>query len=272
MEYKLKHDMCLLCGDIHGCLRDEEEHKGFFDSVDKCGGFENTDIIILGDIGVGFYRYDYKDYDYKPYGDVKWLKELDKWAKDNNNDVWVFRGNHDDPAKYAEDSPLWDWFDNIHCLRDGDTVISHNGKRYLVVPGSISIDRSGRHRVLGFTYWDDEYMKYDLFEKMEASEFYGVFAHSGPTPPECMKSHFVENWARREKEGDFWQPDKKFPKGLKETIEEERENIDKIIAKFKPKYWFNGHYHEDAHFERNGCEVFALGIVKFLELDRYENE
>lgn len=57
---------------------------------------------------------------------------------------------------------------------------------------------------------------------------------------------------------------------MKETIEEERENIDKIIAKFKPKYWFNGHYHEDAHFEHNGCEVFALGIVKFLELDRYE--
>ena len=46
MEHTLKHDMCLLCGDIHGCLRDEEEHKGFFDSVDKCGGFENTDIIM----------------------------------------------------------------------------------------------------------------------------------------------------------------------------------------------------------------------------------
>ena len=172
MEYELKHDMCLLCGDIHGCLRDEEEHRGFFDSVDKCGGFENTDIIILGDIGVGFHHYDYINDDYKPNGDLKWLKELDKWAKDNNNDVWVFRGNHDDPAKYAEDSKLWDWFDNVHCLRDGDTVVSHNGKRYLVIPGSISIDRSGRHRVLGFTYWDDEYMKYDLYKKMEATEFY----------------------------------------------------------------------------------------------------
>ena len=59
MEHTLKHDMCLLCGDIHGCLRDKYEKKGFFDSVDKCGGFENADIIILGDIGVGFYHYDY---------------------------------------------------------------------------------------------------------------------------------------------------------------------------------------------------------------------
>ena len=270
MEYKLEHNMCLLCGDIHGCLRDKYEHKGFFDSVDKCGGFDNCDIVILGDIGVGFYTYDYKESDYKPYGDVKWLKELDTWAKKHNNDVWVFRGNHDDPSKYTEDSKLWDWFDNIHCLRDGDVVISKNGKRYLVIPGSISIDRCGRHRVEGFTYWSDEYIKYDLYEEMAEEKFDGVFAHSGPTPPQCRKSNFVDDWHIREKGGDFWQPDKKFPKPLKETIEEERKNIDIIIDKFKPKYWFNGHYHQDAQFEHKGVKVFALDIVRFLELDRYE--
>lgn len=265
MEYKLKHEMCLLCGDIHA------DTNAFFDSVNKCGKIKDTDIIILGDIGLGFYYFDYKDYEYKPYQDHKWVKEIDNWAKENNNDVWVFRGNHDDPAKYAEDSKFWDWFDKVHCLRDGDSVISHNERRYLVVPGSISIDRGGSHRQLGFSYWDDEYIKYDLYESMEASEFYGVFAHSGPTPPSCLKSTFVEEWDKREKDYNIFSKGlKKFPKSLKETITEERENIDKIITKFKPRYWFNGHYHEDAHFERNGCEVFALGICKFLELDRYE--
>ena len=84
MEHTLKHNMCLLCGDIHGCLRDEYEHKGFFDSVDKCGGFDNCDIVILGDIGIGFEHFEFVGKDYNPFGDLKWLKELDKWAKDNN--------------------------------------------------------------------------------------------------------------------------------------------------------------------------------------------
>ena len=267
MEYKLEHEMCLLCGDIHGCLRDDREFTGFFDSVDKCGGFQNCDIIILGDIGLGFY-YLYKG-EYMTCNDVKWMRELNAWAKENNNDVWVFRGNHDDPDKFAEGSMFWGWFENIHCLRDGDTVISRNGKRYLIMPGSISIDRSGYHRTMGFSYWPDEYIKYDLYEQMEATNYDGVLAHSGPTPPQCLKSKFVEDWDRRERENCDYSI-KSFPKPLKETVEEERAFIDKMIDKFKPTRWFNGHYHEDAQFEHNGCEVFALGISKFLELDKYE--
>lgn len=271
MEYKLEHEMCLLCGDIHGCLRDDRDYTGFFDSVDKCGGFQNCDIIILGDIGVGFYYFDYKDYEYKPNKDHEWLKELDTWAKENNNDVWVFRGNHDDPDKFAEESKLWDWFDNIHCLRDGDTVISHNGRRYLVVPGSISIDRSGRHRVLGFTYWNNEHLRPEVYRDMGEQKFDGIFAHTGPTPPNCRKSTFLRDWEAREME---MKDENRLPFDTVLTYEiaKERAIVDTLIDKFKPTRWFNGHYHEDAHFEHNGCEVFALGIVKFLELDRYENE
>lgn len=269
MEYKLEHEMCLLCGDIHGCLRDDREYTGFFDSVDKCGGFQNCDIIILGDIGVGFYYFDYKDYEYKSNKDHVWLKELDTWAKENNNDVWVFRGNHDDPAKFEEGCKLWSLFDKIHCLRDGDTVISHNGRRYLIVGGSVSIDRSIRE--LGYNYWHNEYMKMDIYEKMDEQTFDGIFAHTGPTPPQCQKSLFVENWAKRE---DVYVENygrcNNQDKPLMEVIKEERDNVDKLIDKFKPTRWFNGHYHEDAHFEHNGCEVFALGISKFLELDKYE--
>ena len=268
MEYKLEHEMCLLCGDIHGCLRDEHKHTGFFDSVDKCGGFENTDIIILGDIGVGFYRFAHSLGEWIKMSDYKWMSELDEWAKKNNNDVWVFRGNHDDPDKFKRDCKLWTLFDNIHLLEDGDTVISHNDKRYLVVGGSISIDRCVRE--LGFTYWHDEPLNMEIYNKIDEQKFDGVFAHTGPVPPQCLKSSFVDDWANREKNYASYGHCNNSDRPLLEVLKEEKENIDIIIDKFKPTYWFNGHYHQDAQFEHKGVKVFALDIVRFLELDRYE--
>lgn len=280
MKYELKHEMCLLCGDIHG------DTDAFFESVKKCGGFENTDIIILGDIGLGFWYFDHKDYEYKRYADHKWMMEIEHWCKKNNNDVWVFRGNHDDPEIYTEDSKYWNWFDKIHCLRDGDTVISRNGKKYLVVPGSISIDRSGNHRILGMSYWSNEQISYNKYAEINDTDFHGIFAHTGPTPPNCIKSNFLKNWEQKEdklKEESEQRKARKAINGennkglefpfenlLKHEIAKERGAVDALILKFKPKYWFNGHYHEDAQFEHLGCKVFALSICKFFELDRYE--
>ena len=262
MEHKLKHDMCLLCGDIHGDV------EAFFTSVKKCGDFENTDIIILGDIGLGFYRFAHSLCEWIKVSDYEWMRELDKWAKKNNNDVWVFRGNHDDPDKYKRDCKLWTLFDNIHLLEDGDTVVSHNNKRYLIVGGSISIDRCVRE--LGFNYWHNEYLNIDIYNKIEEQSFDGVFAHTGPTPPQCLKSSFLDDWDMREKNYASHGHCNNCDRPLLEVIDEERKNIDLIIDKFKPKYWFNGHYHQDAQFEHKGVKVFALDIVKFLELDRYE--
>lgn len=251
MDIQLKHNMCLLCGDIHADV------ELWFKEVERLGGFTDTDIIILGDIGIGFYYLDDRDMEYKRYNDREWLKELDFWAKTNNNDIWVFRGNHDDPQYFTRDNVYWDFFDNVHLLTEGDFVISKNGKRYIVVPGSISIDRKGLHRMLGMSYWDDEYIRYGYFTEIEDTKVDGVLAHTGPTPPACLKSDAVYNWSLRDE-------------NLEDDIDKERTFCDYLIRKFKPTHWFNGHYHEQQTFEHQGVTVHALGICKFLELDRYE--
>lgn len=268
MDNQLKHNMCLLCGDIHGCLRrDKWGHIGFFDIVDRCGGFENTDIILLGDIGIGFHTNSNGIWSEKP--DMGFLKELNKWAKDNNNDVWVFRGNHDDPTFFKRDCKIWDLYDNLHLLEDGDIVISHNGKKYLVVGGSVSIDRS--ERTLGMSYWDDEYLNIDVYKKLPEQKVDGVLAHTGPTPPRCRKSDFLNQWHDHEEHYfESYGYCNNHDRSLLEVIDEEKKNIDIIIDKFKPTRWFNGHFHDDAKFEHKGVEVIALDVCRFLELDRYE--
>lgn len=261
MEYKLNHETCILCGDIHGGT------KRFFDSVKEHGNFENSDIIILGDVGLGFYAY----CDEESLKDRAWMMKINDWAKENGNDVWVFRGNHDNPAMYAPDADFWNWFDCVHCLRDGDIVTDSKGNRYLIVPGGISVDRSGMHRIRNMSYWRDEPVRSEVYQAMKEQKFHGIFAHTGPTPPDCAKSSFLAKWEYREEEIYREGPDCfPFDNVLPDEIKKEREEVDFIISKFKPRYWFNGHYHEDAHFEYLNTEVFTLGICQFLNLNTVE--
>ena len=157
---ELTHTSCVLVGDIHGetqSLLDDFEREDII--------ITDTDLVLLGDIGLGFHYYSYRDMDWIPNDDVETLKILEDWCEKYFNDVWVLRGNHDDPKKFNDD--FFSNFKHIHYLKDGEEVIGKNGKHYLTVPGAISVDRVYRRE--NVSYWiDDKYIPRNKFEVLKS--------------------------------------------------------------------------------------------------------
>lgn len=235
----LTHTSCVLVGDIHGetqSLLDDFERENII--------FTDTDLVLLGDIGLGFHYYSYHEMDWMPNDDVETLKILDDWCEANFNDVWVLRGNHDDPKKFNDD--FFSNFKHVHYLKDGEEVIGKNGKHYLTVPGAISVDRVYRREYI--SYWTDETINEKVYIDMEQKHFDGVFAHTGPTPPVCEKSSFI---IRMKEEDPLLEGD----------IANERRIVEDIIVKFDIKNWYGGHYHLNQTFETiNSCVVKVIDI------------
>ena len=237
---ELKHKNCVLVGDIHG------ETEQLLDEF-KANNIDITDsdVIFLGDIGLGFFYFSYHGMDWIRNDDNETLKVLEKWCKKNDNDIWLLRGNHDDPEVFNKFREM-NVFDRLHFLDDGDEILGKNGKSYLVVPGAISVDRV--YRRLGISYWENEVVNEDVYISKLQRDFDGVFAHTGPTPPLCEKSDFIV----RMKEND---------PALEMDINEERRIVENIIKKFNIKNWYGGHYHVSEVFETiNNCEVRILNI------------
>jgi len=76
-------DDLLFCGDIHG---------EFETIVYKLNQYSNTVLIVCGDIGMGFHKDDY-------YHTL--FKKLNSKLSKQNNNLILFRGNHDDPAYFT---------------------------------------------------------------------------------------------------------------------------------------------------------------------------
>ena len=241
VEFQKEH--CFLVGDIHG------DTVGFLEYLDTLKSFknltiENSDVVFLGDIGIGFYHYSYSIMDWRRNNDRETMDVLDKWAEENNNKIWVLRGNHDDPLLFSK--RFFSRFKYIDYLKDGEVIKAKNDKTYLVVPGAISVDRKWRE--LGLSYWDDEVVKENTYKRKKKQNFDGVFAHTGPTPPICEKSVFI----RKMKSED---------PSLEEDIKEERRIVDFIIDKFNIKSWYNGHYHINSDFiYMEKCVTHAIDI------------
>lgn len=225
---KLKHNSCYLAGDIHG------EPEPLFSMLEQYKLNNDCDIILLGDIGLGFYEYDKHSQQYKKIDDKIMLNSINDWAKNNNADIWLLRGNHDDPNMFTEEF-LSNFF-NLHVLKDGDIVTDKNDKKYLIVSGAISIDRYARKQ--GISYWDNEPIQEHIYQNLDIQEIEGIFAHTGP---KCygleINDTFIEK-IKRYKDG-----------AIVDDLEKEQKTINNIIDRFKPKYWYNGHYHFTHKFD-----------------------
>lgn len=233
------HNNCVLVGDIHG---EPWEMLNHFDANNI--EIKDSDVVLLGDIGLGFYYYSYHEMRYVRNDDKDTLNILEKWCKTNDNDVWLIRGNHDDPDMFND--KFFSSFKRVHYLKDGEIIKTKNKKSYLVVSGAISVDRI--YRKENISYWTNEIVNEKIYEDMPAIKIDGVFAHTGPTPPVCEKSIFIESLKSRDNL-------------LEQDIKTERSTIDKIIKKFKPENWYNGHYHMNTSFDYiEGCRVFAIDI------------
>ena len=85
----------IFIGDIHGNFR-----KFLSDLKDK--SYQNTTMIQVGDFGVGFRLLD-KEYSL--------IDPINTYLKQNNNILYVFRGNHDNPDYF--ENPKFE-FSNIN--------------------------------------------------------------------------------------------------------------------------------------------------------------
>lgn len=248
----------IFVGDIHG------DFKGFVHKL-KQMNIDNVNIIICGDIGLGFHKKGYY---------INIFKKINKDLKKLNIVLWFFRGNHDNPEFFKNDElkqEILSKISNINILDDYD-LIKHPNYTILVIGGGISIDRIERKgyyqegNIKKREYWQDEIINDIPVNFIEEVYNLGIHnidiicTHSAPDfcPPYGYKN-LVEIFA-------------KYDNNLLKDLQSERNLLSSIFNKMiyhfpLLKYWFYGHYHNSYSYEYKGVKFY--GIDKFRIDSRY---
>lgn len=233
----------IFVGDIHGNFRK-------FLSDLKNNSYKDTTLLQVGDFGVGFRSLD------QEYALIEPINAL---LKENNNILYVFRGNHDNPD-YFENCPFD--FSNIKFLKDF-SIISIENKNILTLGGAISIDRMTRKQ--GITYWKGEEIPYiipDIKDIVPEGMLVDIVCtHSCPSfvwPTEI--NEVVKNFM-------------KIDKPLEHELINERKRLDLFYNKildyngYPPKLWIYGHMHKTITTQVDSCKFQCCGIDYFYEHD-----
>jgi len=224
-------DKIILVGDIHG------EYNYLRYSINRLG-HENAYIIQVGDFGMGFHKPNY----YKDQA----FPELNKVLVDKNCQLFVIRGNHDDPEYFKQTNNPFD-FSNITLLQDY-AELDLIGKSILLVGGAISIDRT--HRTQGKSWWSDEPFKLKLENEFpyRDRQYDLVVTHTRPGVCGAFKGfNNIREWCNNDAD-------------LKNDLIEESQVVDYLFEKTKPKDWIYGHFHESAVNQYNGTTFRCLNI------------
>jgi len=246
----------LFLGDIHG-------NFNYVKWYIKAHKIKDCTIYQVGDFGIGFTN---------EFNDMNTLGDLNKFLKEYNIQMYVIRGNHDNPKFF--DGHLANHFDNLHLLADY-TVIDIEGTKILGVGGAISVDRRPRMREqLEYAranrdielYWYDEVFVLDE-EKLKTFENIDIVV-THTAPDFCMPvnkngfGHLVQTFA---------QDDKK----LYDDLRQERDLVTKMCnilkEKNKPDYWFYGHFHTDWFGNIEGVNYRLLAINEMYEYKNWKD-
>lgn len=241
----------LFLGDIHGSF----SHILYSLSRMK---EKNKNIVQVGDFGIGFHNEEI---------DLKNLKIMQEALAIWNCNLYVVRGNHDNPKYFTGEfkDKLNKKFKNIHFIEDYE-VVEIEGKHVLFIGGGVSIDRV--YRTEGKDYWKDEEVVYspDKIKKIleNNSSIDILVTHSAPMwcYPQGIDAPIVKNYISIDK-GD-----------LKTDLEDERDILgkyfDELNDKFKFKYHFYGHFHRNNRQKIADCDHILIGIGDFIDLDKLE--
>lgn len=255
-------------GDVHGFF-------GSLISMIKRYEITNSCIIVCGDCGLGFYKWE---------ATKAQLAKLNNVCKKQNVTLVMFRGNHDDPDFFTNGNIT----SNIIPVPDY-TVINNS---ILCVGGATSIDRQYRmqlknkvckdyfryHPNCSFEeamnntsnfYWENELPVYDEEKLNEIKEaginITTVCTHTCPTFCDPVSKDGIKEWLEADP-------------GLIECIDEERGVMDKLYNKLlgdehPVKDWIYGHYHRhnmqfinDIKFMMLGAVVYDGGNVDWCEI------
>lgn len=207
-------------GDIHGAFNAAVQ-------VIKSYSIKNANLIQLGDFGVGFSKTDKYN-----------ISVMNSKLKELNIDLYVIRGNHDDP-KWFDGKRQWD---NILFLKD--YTILNDGRTILLAGGAISIDRNMRKEDV--SYWRDE-----DFKLKEASPVNIIITH------DCPRSvlPFIYNPLN-----DY---------NIQMDIYESQNKLDKLrdmVVDENTISWYYGHHHTSNTEYINNVKYCCLNIAEITKI------
>lgn len=231
-----------MVGDLHGHWSVILRHLDTMDG-DIC-------YIQVGDFGVGF----------DPDENSKLLK-LNSFLKEKNSDIYIVRGNHDNPYWFIED--FYDDFKsdltNIHFIKDY-SVLNIDGENLLFIGGAISIDRVPRiKRGVNQTteYWSEEKIVFNYDKANEYRNIDRIFCHTAP------------NFAMPRSIGKLVYDFAVNDTALITDISNERSNLTKLIdiimSNNKVKSYSYGHFHHYYRTYISGCEFVCVDIDQFIQ-------
>lgn len=222
-------------------------------------------LIIAGDIGLGFYSYQYYQ---------KAFENINNLLIQKHIYCYLIRGNHDDPSYFKEHKIN---FSNVKTI-DDYSIISVGNENILCIGGAISIDRMYRikkdlttfnnNKILMSqynpnitdeevnektlkSYWINENLYYDenKLKEIDVDVNY-VITHTSP--------NFV--WKQGTNEISYWINN---DERLEDDLRQERENMGKVYHKLiecnrEPKKWVYGHFHDHNVETYQNTEFIAL--------------
>lgn len=219
----------MMVGDTHG------EARAITDKIDyakKIGNIQR--LVVLGDFGLWW-----------GYDGVKFLDEINAYAKANNVQIFAIPGNHENHEwwdaiiEHAPKSHGWAYARTHVLLSPKVHAFRWGGKQFVVAGGAYSIDKEWRiQRERGW----------DIYEKRKCVPLdFPLWS-----PGEQLTDEQVEEFRKigNEVKTDYLLThdcsDKtpfrgRFKPDLESKIH--RQRIDKVLKYINPKYHFHGHMH-----------------------------
>ena len=224
-----------LLGDIHGewsVILNHLRRVSDFDLEEK----KNVCYIQVGDFGIG-----YNDAKIE----IKKLLVLNDELVKRDSDLYIIRGNHDDPEWFIADKKVEykDQLTNIFFVPDY-TVLNIDLENILFVGGAVSIDRN-YNKMYGGKYWKDEVVKFDFELVKDLRDIDRMICH---TCPDFVEPLTFNNLVYRYAMNDDL---------LLGDLTTERVNMTNLVTEVmnnnKLKGFYYGHFHRNYRFYHNEC-------------------
>lgn len=237
----------MLAGDTHGEFPNVK-HK--IDLAKKIGDIQR--IVILGDFGLWW-----------GFDAVKFLDEINDYAKAKNVQVFAIPGNHENYEWWEsiiDNAPAtshgWAYVRTHVLLSPRVHEFRWNNKQFVVAGGAVSIDKDWREeyrRQKGKRIWSPREQLTDA----EVEELENWTRGPNSRPVDYLLTHDCSDftpWKSR----------------IKPDIDSQihRQRIDRVIRAVKPKYHFHGHMHERYEW-LNTQNTDAFGATPEVEVMTY---
>ena len=228
----------VLVGDIHG------EYRTLIWNITNRYKITNSDVVILGDFGVGFDKSLDSDY-----------KRSEKKLIESDLMIYALRGNHDDPQYFTDEEKYS--YPRLRFMEDYKVYTLGNNKTILPIGGANSIDIEDRLKnnqkfaSMGSDkrcWWEGEDVtRIDLSTLPIRVNL--ILSHCAPLTFEPLIS----------------KPEM-CPTYQYEKILETRKYLDTILNYTRADGWFYGHYHNHYSGFYSGIQWRCLDIMEFFQV------